>query len=211
MMKLKKVAVGALCSVTLLLSGCATGPQQFAVSDHTIRSILVVPSINATTSVDADSLMNATATYPLAEGGYYVFPMDTVKYVLEAEGLYEPERMRELGPEKLAALFDSDSVLFIKILHWDATYAVLNTQTKIVAEYALFKSDGTPVWSDQVTVKHDSNQNNGSGGLAGLLVQAAVAAVTRAAPDFRIASKQINMFAIRNWEAGPYKREAVSR
>ena len=90
--KFQKISAAAACAATLLLTGCATGPQKFAVSDHTIRSILVVPAVNETTSVDADNLMNAMSTYTLAEGGYYVFPMDTVKYVLEAEGLYEPER-----------------------------------------------------------------------------------------------------------------------
>ena len=182
--KFQKISAAAACAATLLLTGCATGPQKFAVSDHTIRSILVVPAVNETTSVDADNLMNAMSTYTLAEGGYYVFPMDTVKYVLEAEGLYEPERMRELGPEKLAQLFDSDSVLFIKILHWD----------------------GTPIWSDKVTVAYNSNQNNSGGGLIGLIVEATVAAVNRAAPDYRIAAKQINTFAVRNWEPGPYRR-----
>lgn len=204
--KFQKISAAAACAATLLLTGCATGPQKFAVSDHTIRSILVVPAVNETTSVDADNLMNAMSTYTLAEGGYYVFPMDTVKYVLEAEGLYEPERVRELGPEKLAQLFDSDSVLFIKILHWDATYAVLNTQTKIIAEYSFFKADGTPIWSDKVTVAYNSNQNNSGGGLIGLIVEATVAAVNRAAPDYRIAAKQINTFAVRNWEPGPYRR-----
>lgn len=85
--KFQKISAAAACAATLLLTGCATGPQKFAVSDHTIRSILVVPAVNETTSVDADNLMNAMSTYTLAEGGYYVFPMDTVKYVLEAEAL----------------------------------------------------------------------------------------------------------------------------
>lgn len=205
-----KISAAIACAGVLLLSGCATGPQKFAVSDHTIRSILVVPSINETTSVDADSLMNAMSTYPLAEGGYYVFPMDTVKFVLEAEGIYEPEKMRELGPEKLAELFDSDSVLFIKILHWDATYAFLNTQTKIVAEYSFFKADGSSIWSDTVTVAYDSSEGSNNSGLVGLIVNAAVAAATRAAPDYRIAAKRINAFAIRNWEAGPYRRVDAS-
>lgn len=64
--------------------------------------------------------MHATATTPLANMGYYAFPVDTVKFVLESESLYEPERVRELGPVKLAEMFHADSVLFIKVTYWDA-------------------------------------------------------------------------------------------
>lgn len=61
--------------------------------------------------------------------------MDTVKYVLEAEGLYELECVRELG---LVKLLFSYAVMLVKIKHWDAFYALLNTQIKVVAEYAFF-------------------------------------------------------------------------
>lgn len=86
-----------LCSA-MLLAGCASGPRQFAFDEPELRSILVVPVINETNSVEADTLMHATATTPLANMGYYAFPVDTVKFVLESESLYEPERVRELGP-----------------------------------------------------------------------------------------------------------------
>lgn len=131
-----------LCSA-MLLAGCASGPRQFAFDEPELRSILVVPVINETNSVEADTLMHATATTPLANMGYYAFPVDTVKFVLESESLYEPERVRELGPVKLAEMFHADSVLFIKVTYWDAQYIVLNTKTKVTAEYELFKADGT--------------------------------------------------------------------
>ena len=203
----KKLALGAASLSTLLLTGCATQGPTYAVSDHEIRSILVAPSVNETDTVEANTLMDAMTTYPLSEFGYYVFPMDTVKYVLEAEGLYEPERLQQLGPEKLAELFHSDSVLYVKITHWDATYALLNTRTRVTAEYTFYKADGTKIWSDTCSVYWDSNQGNSSG-LIGLIVDAAVAAINRAAPDYRIASRNVNFMAIRQWEPGPYVRAA---
>ena len=197
-----------LCSA-MLLAGCASGPRQFAFDEPELRSILVVPVINETTSVEADTLMHATATTPLANMGYYAFPVDTVKFVLESESLYEPERVRELGPVKLAEMFHADSVLFIKVTYWDAQYIVLNTKTKVTAEYELFKADGTSLWKDTVTFVKDSSSQNAS--LIGLMVDAAVAAINRAAPDFRPLAKSANVYALRHWHVGPHVLEAAEK
>lgn len=197
-----------LCSA-MLLAGCASGPRQFAFDEPELRSILVVPVINETNSVEADTLMHATATTPLANMGYYAFPVDTVKFVLESESLYEPERVRELGPVKLAEMFHADSVLFIKVTYWDAQYIVLNTMTKVTAEYELFKADGTSLWKDTVTFVKDSSSQNAS--LIGLMVDAAVAAINRAAPDFRPLAKSANVYALRHWHVGPHVLEAAEK
>lgn len=193
----------------MLLAGCASGPRQFAFDEPELRSILVVPVINETNSVEADTLMHATATTPLANMGYYAFPVDTVKFVLESESLYEPERVRELGPVKLAEMFHADSVLFIKVTYWDAQYIVLNTKTKVTAEYELFKADGTSLWKDTVTFAKDSSSQNAS--LLGLMVDAAVAAINRAAPDFRPLAKSANAYALRHWHVGPHVLEAAEK
>lgn len=197
-----------LCSA-MLLAGCASGPRQFAFDEPELRSILVIPVINETNSVEADTLMHATATTPLANMGYYAFPVDTVKFVLESESLYEPERVRELGPVKLAEMFHADSVLFIKVTYWDAQYIVLNTKTKVTAEYELFKADGTSLWKDTVTFVKDSSSQNAS--LIGLMVDAAVAAINRAAPDFRPLAKSANVYALRHWHVGPHVLEAAEK
>lgn len=197
-----------LCSA-MLLAGCASGPRQFAFDEPELRSILVVPVINETNSVEADTLMHATATTPLANMGYYAFPVDTVKFVLESESLYEPERVRELDPVKLAEMFHADSVLFIKVTYWDAQYIVLNTKTKVTAEYELFKADGTSLWKDTVTFVKDSSSQNAS--LIGLMVDAAVAAINRAAPDFRPLAKSANVYALRHWHVGPHVLEAAEK
>ena len=169
-----------LCSA-MLLAGCASGPRQFAFDEPELRSILVVPVINETNSVEADTLMHATATTPLANMGYYAFPVDTVKFVLESESLYEPERVRELGPVKLAEMFHADSVLFIKVTYW----------------------------KDTVTFVKDSSSQNAS--LIGLMVDAAVAAINRAAPDFRPLAKSANVYALRHWHVGPHVLEAAEK
>lgn len=206
-MSFKSFAVAALAAVTVLLTGCATGPQKWAVDEPDMRSILIVPVVNDTTNVEAEALMYATATYPLAEGGYYVFPAETVKMVLEQEGLYEPEQVQKVEPAKLASMFHSDAVMFIKVTYWDAAFAVFNTRTQVTAEYTLFRRDGTQIWNGTSSVYMDSNGGS-SNSLLGLIIDSAVAAVNRAAPNFQPVAKATHMRAIGGWRAGPYKRAA---
>lgn len=56
---------------------------------------------------------------PLAEG-FYVFPVNTTKTVLEQEGFYEGEQIHQQPPEALARMFGADAVLYVTIKRWDA-------------------------------------------------------------------------------------------
>ncbi|MGH6803061.1 MAG: GNA1162 family protein, partial [Methyloceanibacter sp.] len=91
------------------------------------RSILVVPTVNRSLDVDAPNYVLSTLPVPLAEKGYYVFPVNTAKFVLEQEGLYEGERIHQQPAAALARLFHADAVLYVTINRWDAQYVVLST------------------------------------------------------------------------------------
>lgn len=184
------------------LTGCTAVPPAKIASEG-VRSILVVPVVNETNSVGADLLMVSRIAQPLSEKGYYVYPTDTVKMVLEAEGLYEPERVQQLEPAKACEMFHSDAVLYIKVKYWDAQYAVFDTITKITVEYALYKADGQQLFKNEFT--HARGNGASGGGLVGLVAQAVAAAITRAAPDYRLVSTEANLLILNNWEDGPYK------
>jgi hypothetical protein len=73
----------------LLLTGCATTPtwDYTAFFESRPRSILVVPVGNTTTAVNAPEIWSTTATMPLAERGYYVFPVYLTADLLKDLGL----------------------------------------------------------------------------------------------------------------------------
>ena len=74
---------------TLLLTGCVTQPAKKDLSAFTAsapRSILIVPVVNKSLDVDAPNYVLSALPVPVAEKGYYVFPVNTNKYVLEQEG-----------------------------------------------------------------------------------------------------------------------------
>ena len=82
----------------LLVQGCATAtvkPFDYsAYLAHMPRSILVLPPTNESTEVMAPYIYLSTVTRPLAEQGYYVFPVAVIDSMMKENGLSSPEEMK---------------------------------------------------------------------------------------------------------------------
>lgn len=201
----------ALALTSALLAGCATqSPKDMsAFRAAAPRSILVVPTINRSLDVDAPNYVLAALPVPIAERGYYVFPVNTTKFVLEQEGFYEGEQIHQQPPQALAKLFGSDAVLYVAIKQWDAKYALITTVVTVDFDYRLVSKDGVEIWSESKRMQY-SPQNNNSGGrpMAMLLTAVVNAAVTRAAPNYMPLTQQANqevfMIGPNALPAGPY-------
>ncbi len=162
------------------------------------RSILVVPVVNESLEVEAGNYLLSTLPIPLAERGYYVFPVNTVKFVLEQEGYYEADRVAQQDPAALAALFGADAILYLTIKRWDAQYVVLATTITVQLEYRMVAADGQEIWKETRTKQYtpDGNQNAQASGLAALLAAAVTAAAARANPNYLELASQANNEAI---------------
>ncbi len=204
-----------LSFLMLLATGCATPPQPYdwsAFNAANPRSILVLPVLNNTVDVDAPLYALSTLAIPLGEKGYYVFPVNTVKVVLEQEGLYEGEAVKALGSQSLANLFGADSVLYVEIDQWDAQYAILATTVTVDINYMLDDSDGNRIWEEDVIMNYTPQQNSSGNPLADLIAAAIVAGITRASPNYIPLMQQANNTAFvtgnRALPNGPYASES---
>jgi len=181
--------------VFLLLGGCVVQPVKYDMSAFQAaapRSILVVPTVNKSLDVDAPNYVLSTMPVPLAEKGYYVFPVNTTKYVLEQEGMYEANRIHLQPTETLAKLFGADAVLYVTINRWDAQYAFIAATVTVDFDYRMVSKDGTEIWKEHKTMQY-SPQNNNSGSPLAMLITAAInAALTRAAPNYMPLTQQAN-------------------
>jgi hypothetical protein len=179
----------------LLLTGCATQSAKQDLSAFNAakpRSILVVPAANKSLDVDAPNYLLTTLSVPLAERGYYVFPVHTAKTVLEQEGYYDGDQVQKQAPEALAKLFGADAVLFVTINRWDAQYAVLATTVTVDFDYRLVYKDGTEIWKANKKMQY-SPQNQNTGSALGNLIAAAVsAALERAKPNYMPLAQSAN-------------------
>ena len=203
----------------LLLAGCATQqPRDFsAFQAARPRSILVVPVVNRSLDVDAPNYVLSTLPVPLAEKGYYVFPVNTAKVVLEQEGFYEGEKIHEQPPEQLARLFGADAVLYVRINRWDAQFALITTTVTVDFDYRMVGKDGVEIWQQRQQMRYqpDSNNNSAVHPMAALLAQVISAAITRAAPNYmpltRQANQQVFILGPSAIPDGPYKVQASQK
>jgi len=204
-----------LLVVCVLLTACAAPVKRdmSAFMAASPRSILVVPVVNKSLDVDAPNYVLSSLPVPIAEKGYYVFPVNTTKFVLEQEGLYEGERVREMPAPALAKLFDADAILYVTIERWDARYMVLSTTVTVEFEYKMVSRDGAVLWEAKQAMQW-APQNDSSGHPLAVLIGAVVkAAMARAAPNYMPLTQQANLRAIVLGPTaipdGPYRPKTV--
>jgi len=203
-----------LSLMVVVLTGCASAPAKKDLSAFNTaapRSILVVPAINKSLDVDAPNYLLSTLTVPLAEKGFYVFPVNTAKFVLEQEGFYEGEQIHQQPPETLAKLFGADAVLYVTIKRWDAQYAIIAATVTVEFDYRMVARDGTEIWQANQRMQYSPQNSNSGGSPLAMLISAAInAAIARAAPNYLPLTQQANQMvfvlgpnAIPN---GPYRK-----
>jgi hypothetical protein len=203
-------------AATLAVTGCAinfpTPPDLYSFYQASPRSILVLPPANHSLDVDAPAYMLTTLTVPLAEKGFYVFPVNTTKVVLEQEGFYEGDQIQQQPAQDLAQLFGADAVLYITINRWDAQYVVLSTMLTVDVDYRIVYRDGTELWKAHKTVAIEPKSSDTGNPLGNLIASAINAAMTRAKPDYMPLARQANQEAfVTGLSAipdGPYKPPA---
>lgn len=188
-----------LLVVALLLAftGCAAKKNYSAYFAHEPRSIVIVPALNETTTIEAQAVYMTTISRPLAERGFYVFPVFLTDALLRDLGLPEAGLAHQLPPERFHDLFGADAVLFVTIKDWSNKYIVLQSSTVVTVSFVLKDTrTGTVLWESTTTAAR--NSGDGGGGLIGMLVVAAVTyAVNQMVDiDYRPLAQQANTIAL---------------
>ena len=186
-----------------LLQACAL-PRRTdmdAFYAHQPRSILVVPVVNESPEVTANSVFITSITQPLAERGYYVFPVYLTDMILRDFGLVEAGHVHQLPAERFYELFGADAVLLVTIKDWSTKYLGLVSSVVVSMEYILKDTK-----TGQVLWKNDQGyvQQSGGGDLISMAVSAAINALVT---DYLPLAKQANFLAFqppKGLPAGPY-------
>ena len=185
-----------LFTVVAVVSGCATLDYNDPLAtyhDTKPTSILIVPVVNESVDVQAPTSVLTTLPRLLGEKGYYVFPVNTVKTILEYEGLYEPAEIHQLAANDLADWFGADAILYVTIHEWTSRYVVFSTTTEVDFEYRIVDKNGVELWAARQNLSYTpQSENQGGGGMAGLLSSAINAAVERAAPNYLPLTREAN-------------------
>jgi hypothetical protein len=165
------------CLAVLLLAGCANvKPYDYTnFRAHPPRSILVLPPLNESTAVEGTYGYLSTVTQPIAERGYYVFPVEVVDQFLKQNGMPTAGEMHQVPLGKVVDIIGADAVLFVTLKQYGSKYVVLNSVTTVQVEAKLVDTrSGIVLWQGTgLAAQNGSSSNN-------LLVSLIAAAVTQA-------------------------------
>ena len=183
---MSKLTIGAILLSLLALAGCAT-PQSYdysAFRESKPRSILVLPPQNHTTDIKATNGLYAQVTMPLAESGYYVYPVAVVNETFRQNGVQQPAEIQVLPAKKLQQIFGADAALYIDIKQYGTTYLVVSSDTRVTASAKLVDlRTGKLLWEGQATASSQEQEGSGGGGLVGMLVEAVVSQIANSIAD----------------------------
>jgi hypothetical protein len=175
--------------VVVCLAGCSSPPvptDYSAFNRHMPRSILVLPPVNRTASVRAPDLYLSTITRPLAEHGYYVYPIAVVDRLLKENGAHTPGDMHRVSMRKLEEVFGADAVLYVGIEEWTTSYIGIATETTVRINYRLVDiGTGQTLWQRRMMAGENSAQYAGDDPFSALfsLAWAQVQAIGAAVSD----------------------------
>ena len=135
-MKSRLVILGfCLLALSLILTGCAT-PKPYDYTNflaHPPRSILVLPPLNESTAVEGTYGYLSTATFPLAEMGYYVYPVSVTDYFLKENGMPTAGEMHQVPLDKVREIIGADAVLYVTLKQYGTKYEVISSVTTVAA------------------------------------------------------------------------------
>ncbi|MFT7671124.1 MAG: hypothetical protein ACI8X5_003840 [Planctomycetota bacterium] len=158
----------ALGTTLLVLASCKATPAPYDYSaflESRPRSILVLPPLDKTLEAGASTHCLATVTRPLAERGYYVFPVAIIDLMMRENGLPTPFEMHQVPISKLREVFDPDAVLYLTVTDWGSSYQVLSSVTTVSMQGVLVDAGtGETIW-----VGEHSSESSSSGGSSGLI------------------------------------------
>jgi hypothetical protein len=129
--------------------------------------------LNETTQVDAPYIYLSTITRPIAECGYYVFPVSVIDAFMKENGLPSPEEMHQVPLNKIREILGADAVLYVTIEEWGQKYLVLDSVTVVKTRFKLVDvATGSELWTGQQHVAQSATAGSNNA-LAALIVAAA--------------------------------------
>lgn len=180
---MKKLYLSLFCIISLLiLSGCVAPVDYTAFKAHRPRSILVPPPLNESTETTATYGYLSTVTKPLAEMGYYVFPVAVIDQFFKENGMPTAYEMQQVPLQKVDDILGADAVLYTRIKQYGTKYAIISSTTIVEVDAKLVDvKTGTTLWEGHALAQ--MNSGDGGGGLIGAVVSAAVSQIINSSTD----------------------------
>ena len=195
--------------VARLFSSCAQnvgitrGVQYAQMYEEKPTSIVIMPPINQTNSVEAKEFFYTTMYMPLTEKGYYVFSPYLTMEMLQSESAYDSEMFLEGDLGSFKNVLGADAAIFTIIKSWDRN--ILLGYLTVGVEYVLRSTaTGETLYHREGLIQVDTSVNSGGGGLVGSLVNMAATAINTAMTDKVVAGRRCTAFVLSDMPVGKY-------
>ncbi|MDQ3230511.1 MAG: DUF799 domain-containing protein [Pseudobdellovibrionaceae bacterium] len=177
-------AFASLLILLLSAVSCATAPAPDYTEFRTLRpaSILVLPPVNNSIDVGAAHGYLSIISKPIAERGFYVFPVAVVESYFKSQGLSEPAEIHNIPPKKLQEIFGADAIFYVTIEEWGNKYQLITSTTKVEATGVLVDAgSGTELWRG--THKAQSSSGSSGNSVGSILAEAALSQIVKELTD----------------------------
>jgi hypothetical protein len=164
-------------------AGCVTVPPYDYTNyrAHPPRSILVLPPLNESTAVQGTYSYLSTVTRPIAELGYYVFPVAVIDQFLRENGMPTAGEMHQVPLGKVLEILGADAVLYVTLEQYGNHYQVVNSATVVRLRARLVDTrTGLLLWEGRGMAEENSG---GSGNILGDLISAALTQAIKSGTD----------------------------
>lgn len=169
--------LACMAAVVVALTGCATRnpPDLSAYRQSRPASLLVLPPVNDSADLLGSPAVMAQAVAPLAELGYYVFPVTLVQESFRENGLTMPQDIQDVSAQKLKEIFGADAAVYIKVKQYGTKYNIVASESRVTVEGRIVDlRSGQQIWAGEATASSAESDSSSQGGLAGLLIKALV-------------------------------------
>jgi hypothetical protein len=166
----------------LLCVSCATpyNYQNFRAAKP--RSILILPPMSNSTDVRATYSYLSTVTMPVAEKGFYVFPVALIDQMMKENGLPSANEMHQASIKKIREIINPDAIMYLTLERYGTSYVVVDSNTTVTVSAKLISAvTGEIIWEGKASAS-DASQSSG-GGVAGMLIGAVIKQAINSSTD----------------------------
>ena len=102
-------------------------------------------------------------TQPLAERGYYVFPVAVVDQFFKENGMPTTGEMHQVPLNKVLEITGADAVLFVTLEQYGTKYQVINSATIVRVKARLVDTrTGILLWEGSANAQEESSSGSGN-------------------------------------------------
>ncbi len=139
---------------------------------HPPRSILVLPPLNRSTDVLGPYSYLSTVSRPIAEHGFYVYPVAMIDEYLKQNGMPTAGEMHQIPLDKIVEVIGADAVLYLTLEQYGSKYQLISANSIVSVSARLVDTrTGTLLWDGQATAQQSSS---GSGNIFADMIAAAI-------------------------------------